>query len=376
MEKAKRRSIRVVLIKKREQLVKFQYIVKPECVTDTNGRSLIHLEELNNPNAITKATDTINHYYFHTLNYSSHRSNNFWENFIKHFGVYIRNNLLPFTSSNTASSHNVEHQECVNILLRNLDPLSIYDENIALELFNKLFINENQLNKKKRVYYTGLSSRTNRRKNQQLCKPAVGTAQISKFFIPSNQQKTNPSLLIQNEQPNENNKEILDTSIQNNNNKDKIEDAIKFIKNILLENISNSKRIPINKGKFSSRSLLNDELVSLRISSYLWANKFQINPLMQTISISTAHKWIYKMDFRHTHYRKGTYIDSHNGQDMIVYHEKFLEMVQYYEQFMSQWLDKECKIRTYSQLNPGEKEHVWITHDESIFYSYDGSCAV
>src|SRR3982751_4169132 len=30
------------------------------------------------------------------------------------------------------------------------------DENIALELFNKLFINENQLNQKKRVYYTGL----------------------------------------------------------------------------------------------------------------------------------------------------------------------------------------------------------------------------
>src|SRR4051794_7637208 len=34
------------------------------------------------------------------------------------------------------------------------------DENIALELFKNLFNNENQLNQKKRVYYTGLSPRT------------------------------------------------------------------------------------------------------------------------------------------------------------------------------------------------------------------------
>ncbi|CAG8571190.1 4872_t:CDS:2 [Diversispora eburnea] len=172
------------------------------------------------------------------------------------------------------------------------------DENIALELFNKLFINENQLIQKKRVYYTGLSSRTNRRKNQKLREAAVGTAQISKFFILCNQQETNSSLLIQNEQSNKNNEEILNTSIQNDNNEDKIENAIKFIENILLENISNTvarihkgdqyharcirkwakiclegKHIPINKGKFSSRSLLNDELISFpRVTMILGAN--------------------------------------------------------------------------------------------------------
>ncbi|RHZ48022.1 hypothetical protein Glove_562g10 [Diversispora epigaea] len=122
-----------------KELVRLWCIVKPECVTDTNGRSLIHLEELNNPNAITKATDAINNYYFHTLNHPSHRSNNFWENFIEHFGVYTRNNPLPFTSSNTVSSHNVEHQECVNILLQNLDPLSICINEFVREYYGGLY---------------------------------------------------------------------------------------------------------------------------------------------------------------------------------------------------------------------------------------------
>ncbi|RHZ48043.1 hypothetical protein Glove_562g3 [Diversispora epigaea] len=100
---------------------------------------LIHLEELNNPNAITKVTNAINNYYFHTLNHPSHRSNNFWENFIEHFGVYTRNNLLPFTNSNTASSYNVEHQECVNILLQNLDPLSICINEFVREYYGGLY---------------------------------------------------------------------------------------------------------------------------------------------------------------------------------------------------------------------------------------------
>ena len=117
------------------------------------------------------------------------------------------------------------------------------DENIALELFKNLFNNENQLNQKKRVYYTGLSPRTKRRKNQQLRKAAIGTAQISKFFISHNQQETNSSLLIQNEQSNE----ILSTSMQNDNEEERILDTIKFIENILLENISNSQKYAITQ---------------------------------------------------------------------------------------------------------------------------------
>ncbi|CAG8750096.1 15477_t:CDS:2, partial [Cetraspora pellucida] len=35
-------------------------------------------------------------------------------------------------------------------------------------------------------------------------------------------------------------------------------------------------------------------------------------------------------------------------------------------------VDPECKIRTFPDLNNGEKEHIWVTHDETTFYVYDG----
>src|SRR6185312_3515652 len=38
------------------RLVGFRHVVDPECITDADGRTLVHLEFLNNPTAITQAT--------------------------------------------------------------------------------------------------------------------------------------------------------------------------------------------------------------------------------------------------------------------------------------------------------------------------------
>ncbi|RHZ72728.1 hypothetical protein Glove_239g14 [Diversispora epigaea] len=127
-------------------LLKGCYIKKSTCITDINGRTLIHFDQLDSTaiTAITQATEGINNYYFHTLKNPSHRSKEFWKNFIEHFGVYTRNNLLPFTSSNTASMHNCEHQECVNNLLSSLNPLSICINKFVQEhykgLYEKLYV--------------------------------------------------------------------------------------------------------------------------------------------------------------------------------------------------------------------------------------------
>lgn len=111
-------------LKTTEGLVGFHYIVKPECIVDKDKRTLLHLDLIENVDAINKATEAINLYYFHTLAHPSHRSESFWKNFIEHFGVFTLNNLLPYVSSNTASSHNIEHLKCVNKLLSDLAPLS------------------------------------------------------------------------------------------------------------------------------------------------------------------------------------------------------------------------------------------------------------
>lgn len=107
-----------------DELVGFRFIVDPECITDMDSRTIVHLDRLDDPTAVIRATNVINSYYFHTLKCPSHRSKSFWSNFIEHFGAFTLNNLFPYTSSNSASSHNIDHLKCVNELIHGLEQLS------------------------------------------------------------------------------------------------------------------------------------------------------------------------------------------------------------------------------------------------------------
>lgn len=133
-------------LKSPKGLVGFRYIINPECVVDMNNQTLIHLEFLDNLDAVVKATQAINLYYFYTLEYPSHRSESFWKNFIEHFGVFALNNLLPYTSSNSASSHNIEHLECVNNLIQGLEQLSNSVNRFLQKYYESLYKNLNKLN--------------------------------------------------------------------------------------------------------------------------------------------------------------------------------------------------------------------------------------
>ncbi|CAG8756105.1 8668_t:CDS:2, partial [Acaulospora morrowiae] len=81
---------------------------------------------------------------------------------------------------------------------------------------------------------------------------------------------------------------------------------------------------PTAQGRFPSKSLLNDELVSFQLAAYLHTQTFEVSPRM----------------------------------------------------LMSKWLDKDCIIRTFPCLNDNEREHVWITHDKTTFYAYEGPRAL
>ncbi|CAG8666425.1 8053_t:CDS:2, partial [Paraglomus brasilianum] len=61
-------------------------------------RTLVHLENLNDQSAVTKATNAVNEYYYHTLKHPSHRSDEFWSNFIEHFGMLLLN-LKPLSDT-------------------------------------------------------------------------------------------------------------------------------------------------------------------------------------------------------------------------------------------------------------------------------------
>ncbi|CAG8653792.1 6725_t:CDS:2, partial [Scutellospora calospora] len=147
---------------------------------------------------------------------------------------------------------------------------------------------------------------------------------------------------------------------------------------------------PDLRGRSPSKSLLYDELVSLQVAFYLRSKKFNVDPIMvknyfeqeifpllniesvQSISIRTAHQWMHKLSFRYQRYQKGLYADGHERSDVVKYCQTFLLEVAQLEQFISKWVDPECKMRTFPDLHCDEKEHVWVTYDETTFYVYDG----
>ena len=97
---------------------------------------------------------------------------------------------------------------------------------------------------------------------------------------------------------------------------------------------------------------------------------------VQQISLRTSRRWLHKLGFHYKRYLKGVYIDGHERPDVVAYRQVFLQKVSEYEQLMSKWYDEDCKIRTYPLLADGEKEHIWVTHDESTFHVNDGPRAM
>ena len=119
----------------------------PGCIVDQNGQTLIHLGKVNDSNALLQATKAVNEYYFHLIdeNNASHRSKKFCENFIEHFGGYRLYTDLPYTSIHTASTHNTDHQICVDNLLRSLVPLSNFVNRFIQDNYGNMYLKLRQL---------------------------------------------------------------------------------------------------------------------------------------------------------------------------------------------------------------------------------------
>ncbi|CAG8563800.1 3897_t:CDS:2, partial [Cetraspora pellucida] len=114
--------------------------------------------------------------------------------------------------------------------------------------------------------------------------------------------------------------------------------------------------IPLSlRGKLLTKSPLHDEFVSLQLTAYLRTQKFKATPEL------TVRRWMHKLGFRYQCYQKGIY----RWGEITLLNKNDLKIAQL-DQLMSKWLDQDCRIRTFLQLNDDEKEHVWVTHDERL----------
>ena len=102
----------------------YHHIYKPYCFKNSLGETIVDFFDLDNQIAAEDARIVVDQYYQHTLNHTSHQSNQFKTDLIEHFGRFADSNKLPYTTANTASSHCKKHQKCVQDLIQGLQPIS------------------------------------------------------------------------------------------------------------------------------------------------------------------------------------------------------------------------------------------------------------
>ncbi|CAG8662615.1 17121_t:CDS:2 [Cetraspora pellucida] len=86
------------------------------------------------------------------------------------------------------------------------------------------------------------------------------------------------------------------------------------------------------RNRFLSKSFLHDELAFIQLMTYLCSQKFKVDPVM---------------------------VKTYFEQNIL-------------PQLNIKLVDPKCKIRTFPDLDNGKKEHIWVTHNETTFYIYDG----
>jgi hypothetical protein len=90
----------------------------------------------------------------------------------------------------------------------------------------------------------------------------------------------------------------------------------------------------------------------------------------KSISIKTSCVWLRKLGLVPQSKKKGIYFDGHEREDVIEYRKEFLDKMLIYEKFMPIF-EGENMEQQNPLLLPNEKLHIFVTHDECLFYAND-----
>jgi hypothetical protein len=152
-----------------------------------------------------------------------------------------------------------------------------------------------------------------------------------------------------------------------------------------------TEMLPVSEqGKHRKRaSLLNDEDVSSRIREWLlltskvyrtpdklcrWINESLLVEITgyvgHNVSERTVRRWMNTVGYKYGIWKKGIFIDGHERADVVEYRKEFLFRMLSRFKFM-QWWEGDDMQTALGQECASKTEIVWVSHDESIFYSND-----
>ena len=157
--------------------------------------------------------------------------------------------------------------------------------------------------------------------------------------------------------------------------------------NIYLETME----LPVSfQGKHQKTvSLLRDEDVVARVLQWLresskvnrcpeklcvWINDVLLPELVgsevQSISVRRVRDLMNSLGYKYGVWKKGVYIDGHERDDVVQYRDAFLSrMIPLMDRMV--WWDGDEMEHSLERLNIEDSQIVWVSHDESVYYSND-----
>ena len=88
------------------------------------------------------------------------------------------------------------------------------------------------------------------------------------------------------------------------------------------------------------------------------------------ISVRSVRSWMNTLGCKFGLWKKGVFIDGHERQDVDEYRHAFLLRMMSRFKFMRCWEGVNMEISVGQECDSAS-EIVWVSHDESIFYSND-----
>ncbi|KAG0708007.1 hypothetical protein DFH29DRAFT_979596 [Suillus ampliporus] len=94
--------------------------------------------------------------------------------------------------------------------------------------------------------------------------------------------------------------------------------------------------------------------------------------LSKTVSLATAQRWMHKLGYHWKEEEKGQYVDGHECEDVITYHQKvFMPLWESFQYFLQNWKEDDVMVEDDLDELPRHCQVVVWFHDESTFYAHD-----
>ncbi|OAX31798.1 hypothetical protein K503DRAFT_787611 [Rhizopogon vinicolor AM-OR11-026] len=136
--------------------------------------------------------------------------------------------------------------------------------------------------------------------------------------------------------------------------------------------INDRTNLPMHAYGIHNTSCINDEVLATDIKLHLQSIRKYVRAhdivdylkrpevrgchgLKKTVSLATAQWWMLKLDYRWREEKKGQYVDGHERDDVVTYHQNV---------FLPLWKSFAYRLRNW-------REDDMMFHDESTFYAHD-----